>query len=81
MKLMKRIKILLGFPTLIFEKDPGKSLTKFGIKLLSNDINKELFEYSNYNMIKKHNCLLSYLFPYKNEESKLEKDDIQCHKI
>jgi hypothetical protein len=27
-------------------------------------------------MIKKHNCLLSYLFPYKNEESKLEKDDI-----
>ena len=72
----KRIKILLGFPTLIFEKDPEKSLTKFGIKLLSNDINKELFEYSNYNMIKKHNCLLSYLFPYKNEESKLEKDDI-----
>ena len=53
-------------------------IPKFGLNLLNNDINKEIFEYSNCNLIKKNNCVLSYLFPScynKNEENKLEEKD------
>ena len=74
---LKRIKILLGFPTLIMIPS-NDIITKFGINLLNNDINKEMYEYSNFNLIKKGRCILSYLFPsyyYKNEENKLEEKD------
>ena len=76
-----RIKILLGFPNLIMKSSNNNNniLKIFGINLLNNDINNELFEYSNYNLIKKDRCVLSYLFPslYNlNNENKLEKNDI-----
>jgi hypothetical protein len=76
-----RIKILLGFPNLIMKSSNNNNnniLKTFGINLLNNDINNELFEYSNYNLIKKDRCVLSYLFPslYNlNNENKLEKND------
>ena len=74
---LKRIKILLGFPSLVMIPS-NNIIPKFGINLLNNDINKEIFEYSNFNLAKKNNCVLSYLFPscyYKNEENKLEEKD------
>ena len=74
---LDRIKILLGFPSLIILSS-GNTITKFGVSILNNDINNELFEYSNYNLMKKDRCVLSYLFPssyYKNGENKLEEKD------
>ena len=55
-------------------------ISEFGINLLNNDINKEIYEYSNYNLIKKERCVLSYLFPSlyninDNKENKLEEKD------
>jgi len=73
-----RARILLGFPTLVMLPSDNNLLQLFGINILSNDINKEIFEYSNYNLIKKDRCVLAYLFPsiyYKNEENKLEEND------
>ena len=75
--ILKRIQILLGFPKLVMLQSDN-IIPKFGVNLLNNDINKEIFEYSNCNLIKKNNCVLSYLFPscyYKNEENKLEEKD------
>ena len=73
-----RIKILLGFPNLIMKSND--IISEFGINLLNNDINKEIYEYSNYNLIKKERCVLSYLFPSlyninDNKENKLEEKD------
>ena len=75
-----RIKILLGFPNLIMQCSDNNIISKFGINLLNNDINKEIYEYSNYNLIKKERCVLSYLFPsiynlINNNENKLEEKD------
>ena len=74
---LNRIKLLLGFPTLVMTSSDN-IIKKFGINLINNDINKEMYEYSSYNLIKKDNCVLSYLFPscyYINEENKLEEKD------
>ena len=74
---LKRIKLLLGFPTLVMISS-NDIISKFGINLLNNDINKEIYEYCNYNFMKKDNCVLSYLFPScynKNDENKLEEED------
>ena len=73
-----RTRILLGFPTLVMHPSDNNLLQNFGVNLLSNDINREIFEYSNYNLIKKDRCVLAYLFPsmyYKIEENKLEEND------
>ena len=73
-----RTRLLLGFPTLVMQSSDNTFIQKFGVNILNNDINKEIYEYSNYNLIKKDRCVLSYLFPsmyYKNDENKLEDSD------
>ena len=73
-----RIEILLGYPTMIIKKDVEKNISLFGVSLMNNDINKEIFKYISYNNIKKERCLLGFLFPSsyeKNEENQLNEND------
>ena len=73
-----RIKILLGYPTLVIQKDVKKNISLFGVSLMNNDINKEIFKYISYNNIKKERCILAFLFPSsyeKNEENHLDEND------
>jgi len=58
-----RVHSLLGHPTLIIKKDKNTILPFLGIKLMDNNINKEIFEYINYNHIRKDRCALAILFP------------------
>ena len=58
-----RVHSLLGHPTLIIKKDKNSILPFLGIKLMDNNIDKEIFEYINYNHIRKDRCLLAILFP------------------
>ena len=72
---INRIKILLGYPTLVFKKNIEENISLFGVNIMNNDINTEIYEYISYNHIKKERCLLSFLFPSchrKNEENKLD---------
>ena len=73
-----RIKFLLGYPQLIFRKDAKNNMSLFGVNIMDNDINTEIFEYISNNNKKKHNSVLSLLFPSsyeKNEDNKLEEND------
>ena len=75
----KRTKVLLGFPSLVMQQSDN-ILTKFGVNILNNNINNELYEYLNYNLKKKnkYRCVLAYLFPScynDNEEIKLKEKD------
>ena len=73
-----RIKTLLGYPTLIIRKNEEKNISSFGVNIMNNDINTEIFEYLSFNHIKKKRCVLGFLFPSpyeKNEENKLDKND------
>ena len=75
---MNRIKLLMGYPTLVFKKSSEENISLFGVNIMNNDINSEIFEYISYNQIKKERCLLSFLFPSchsKNEENKLDEND------
>jgi hypothetical protein len=65
-----RVHLLLGYPNLIIKKDKNSILPLLGIKLMDNNIDKEIFEYINYNHIRKDRCILSILFPssYKINE-------------
>ena len=49
-----RMYTLLGYPSLVF-----KSHILFGVSLMDNDVNKEIFEYISYNHIKKDRCVLA----------------------
>ena len=66
----KRVHSLLGYPTFIIKKDKNSILPLLGIKLMNNNIDKEIFEYINYNHIRKDRCILAILFPssYINEK-------------
>ena len=73
-----RIQLLLGYPTLVIKKDESKNISLFGVNIMNNDINIEIFKYISYNHIKKGRCVLGLLFPSsheKNEENYLEEDD------
>jgi hypothetical protein len=66
-----RIYTLLGYPSLVF-----KSPTKFGISLMDDNVNSEIYEYMNYNHIKKERCVLAQLFPSKyNENNKFSLEE------
>ena len=74
---LKRIQLLLGYPTLVIKKDKEKNLSLFGVNIMNNDINTEIFEYISYNNIKKKRCVLGLLFPSKYEndvENKLDEN-------
>ena len=76
--IINRIKILLGYPTLVFKKNNENNISLFGFNIMNNDINTEIYEYISYNHIKKERCLLSLLFPSyhrNNEENKLDIND------
>ena len=73
-----RIKFLLGYPQLIYKKDGKNNMSLFGVNIMNNDINTEIFEYISNNNKKKQNSVLSLLFPSsneKNEDNKLEEND------
>ena len=73
-----RISLLLGYPTLIIKKDLNKNISLFGVSIMNNDINTEIFEYVSYNHIKKERCVLGFLFPSSHEtnlESCLDEND------
>ena len=73
-----RIKTLLGYPTLIIRKNEEKNISSFGVNIMNNNINTEIFEYLSFNHIKKKRCVLGFLFPSsyeKNEENKLDEND------
>ena len=75
---LNRIKILLGYPTLVYKKNIEENISLFGVNIMNNDINTEIFEYISYNQIKKERCLLSFLFPSchgNKEENKLDEND------
>ena len=73
-----RIQTLLGYPSLVFH---GENICcNFGIHLMeNNDINKEIFEYINYNHIRKERCFLAQVFPsiyeLKKEKNNLYLDE------
>ena len=73
-----RIQTLLGYPSLVFH---GENICcDFGIHLMkNNDINKEIFEYINYNHIRKERCFLAQVFPsiyeLKKEKNNLYLDE------
>ena len=62
---LNRFELLLGYPSLVFTKD-----NKFGVSLMENKIETEIYEYISYNHIKKEQCLLANLFPSKHSENK-----------
>ena len=75
---INRIQLLLGYPTLVFKKNIEENISLFGVNIMNNDINTEIYEYISYNQIKKERCLLSFLFPSchrNNEENKLDIND------
>ena len=75
---INRIKLLLGYPTLVFKENIEENISLFGVTIMNNDINTEIYEYISYNQIKKERCLLSFLFPSchsNNEENKLDIND------
>ena len=59
-----RIYTLLGYPSLVF-----KSQTNFGVSLMDDNVNTEIYEYMSYNHIKKERCVLAQLFPSKYNEN------------
>ena len=59
-----RIYTLLGYPSLVF-----KSQTNFGVSLMEDNVNTEIYEYMSYNHIKKERCVLAQLFPSKYNEN------------
>ena len=71
--IINRIKILLGYPTLVFKKNNKNNISIFGVNIMNNDINTEIYEYISYNHIKKERCLLSFLFPsyHRNNEENI----------
>ena len=73
----KRIETLLGYPTLIIEKNKDNIIPLLGVKIMNNNINKEIFEYINFNHITKDRCILSILFPsnYKKNNDVLDEND------
>jgi hypothetical protein len=56
---MNRIELLLGYPSLVFQNN----IDKFGVALMDNKIETQIYEYINYNHIKKERCVLAHLFP------------------
>ena len=74
----KRIETLLGYPTLIIRKNKDNIIPLFGVKIMNDNINNEIFEYISPNHISKERCILSILFPSNYEENKddvLEEND------
>ena len=70
---MNRIELLLGYPSLVFQTNDN-----FGVKLMDNKIEKQIYEYINYNHIKKERCVLAHLFPsvyLENIELNLDEQD------
>ena len=68
----------MGYPTLVFKENIEENISLFGVNIINNDINTEIFEYISYNQIKKERCLLSFLFPSchnNNDENKLDIND------
>ena len=73
-----RIKILLGYPTMIIKKYKDKNISLFGASIMNNNINSEIFQYISCNHIKKERCVLGILLPSsqeKNEENYLDEND------
>ena len=73
-----RISLLLGYPTIIIKKNDKENIPLFGVSIMNNDINTQIFEYISYNHIKKERCALRFLFPSSQEkslESCLEEND------
>ena len=73
-----RVHSLLGYPALIIKKDKNSILPLLGIKLMNNNINEEIFEYINYNHIRKNRCILAILFPSSyeiNNKDNLDEND------
>ena len=62
----RRIELLMGYPTLIIKKNEGNIIPSFGVEIMNNNINTEIFEYISYYHIKKDRCILSLLFPSSN---------------
>ena len=58
-----RVHSLLGHPTLIIKKDKNCVFPLLGIKLMNNQLDEEIFEYINFNHIRKDRCILAILFP------------------
>jgi hypothetical protein len=56
---MNRIELLLGYPSLVFQNNSNQ----FGVSLMDNKIETQIYEYISYNHIKKERCVLAHLFP------------------
>ena len=72
-----RIEALLGYPTLIIKKNKDNILPLFGVGIMNNKIDTEIFEYISYNHITKERCILAILLPpsYKQDENILDEND------
>ena len=58
-----RAQLLLGYPTLIFLKNNDTYESKFGVNIMNNSIETEIYQYISYNHIKKERCVFRLLFP------------------
>ena len=75
---LNRIQLLLGYPEMIFKQEKKSNISLFGVNIMNDDINTEIFEYIGFNHIKKYRSVLSFLFPSSNEknvENYLEEKD------
>ena len=73
----KRIELLMGYPTLIIKNNEENIFPSFGVGIMNNNINTEIFEYICYNHIKKRSCILALLFPpsYESYNNYLEENE------
>ena len=73
-----RAKLLLGYPTFVFQKNKDNYESLFGVNIMNNTIETEIYKYINYNHIKKERCVFGLLFPSsheKKEENYLDEND------
>ena len=73
-----RIEILLGYPTIIIKTNKDSLEPLFGVNLMNNNnLDQEIFEYTNFNHIRKQRCILALLFPNSddNKENILKEND------
>lgn len=78
-----RVKMLMGYPSLIIRKNEEKNISLFGVSIMNNDINTEIFEYKGFNRVIKKGFVLGLLFPSgyeKDFDNKLTESD-RCELI
>ena len=72
-----RAKLLLGYPALVFINNKDNYDSKFGVSIMNNSNETQIFKYISYNHIKSERSVFGLLFPssYGNTEEYLDEKD------